>query len=440
MIAVVIGSVSSWSVAAAQSAVARVDTIVRDAGAAVYRDGGRLVPVATLSDSAHRSGAVSTGAVTADGNLVVVHRSSYVRGDDNMIRPSGEQPTVREYDRTGRVVRTFGRVGNAPGEYLRPTAVAVGRDGRVFVHDPQLMRIIVYARDGKHVADWPLFQKYVWYTPTMVVDTTGLLYVPITMQPDSLLEMAFARVRTTNGTIADTIYPPSIAGDTAAYYSVRRMTGGPSAARRGSRAVAVPFRAQPLSTLSPLGGFVTANPARYHFESVSPPNPASTTFLRSWVPAAPVLSVRRNAASVTVTAEERIQHVRAIEEYLRWLDPTWDWKGPTMPFLKAAFNALTVGSDGRVWIRPSVAAVDMPATPRDSSTATSGIGRREPHAFDVFDNSGRYFGRVVTNEELHPIAARGDTLWAISGRREPLPRASDTLLLKRFHIVWSPIR
>lgn len=61
----------------------------------------------------------------------------------------GINKKVAVFDKDGLYLRVFGGVGEGPGEFRRPTRIAIGADGAIHVWDPQLRRITRFHPDGK---------------------------------------------------------------------------------------------------------------------------------------------------------------------------------------------------------------------------------------------------------------------------------------------------
>lgn len=56
---------------------------------------------------------------------------------------------VQQYDPDGKFLKSFGRLGDAPGEFARPKGVAVDREGRVFVVDAAAQVVQIFDPEGK---------------------------------------------------------------------------------------------------------------------------------------------------------------------------------------------------------------------------------------------------------------------------------------------------
>lgn len=78
-----------------------------------------------------------------DGSIVVAHGGGH---------------DVRIYDRAGIHVRTFGRQGDGPGEFQRPTRVLAQPGDSVLVYDAQAQRISRLSRSDGFARDWRLAQ------------------------------------------------------------------------------------------------------------------------------------------------------------------------------------------------------------------------------------------------------------------------------------------
>lgn len=68
----------------------------------------------------------------------------------NLYVLDGQAMQVVVFARDGSHVRTFGRAGDGPGEFRRPSRMAVLRDGRTVVFDIQRDAFFVFAPDGEY--------------------------------------------------------------------------------------------------------------------------------------------------------------------------------------------------------------------------------------------------------------------------------------------------
>jgi DNA-binding beta-propeller fold protein YncE len=58
------------------------------------------------------------------------------------------------YDKNGKFVRTWGKLGNAPGEFSQPHSIAVDSMDRIYVADRNNARIQIFDSKGKFLNEW----------------------------------------------------------------------------------------------------------------------------------------------------------------------------------------------------------------------------------------------------------------------------------------------
>jgi sugar lactone lactonase YvrE len=61
---------------------------------------------------------------------------------------------VVQFDAAGKFVRTWGKLGDGPGEFNQPHAIVADRAGRLYVADRNNARIQVFDGTGKFLAEW----------------------------------------------------------------------------------------------------------------------------------------------------------------------------------------------------------------------------------------------------------------------------------------------
>jgi len=103
------------------------------------------------------------------------------RPTDAAVAPNGDLYVVDGYGNTrvhhftasGKLIRSWGEPGTAPGQFNLPHAVFVLADGRVMVADRENDRIQFFSPEGKYLDQWTHVQR-----PTDIfVDRQGLVYV-----------------------------------------------------------------------------------------------------------------------------------------------------------------------------------------------------------------------------------------------------------------------
>jgi hypothetical protein len=56
---------------------------------------------------------------------------------------------VKKYDADGKHLRTYGRSGDRPGEFVRPKGLAVDREGRLYVVDAAAQVVQIFDAEGR---------------------------------------------------------------------------------------------------------------------------------------------------------------------------------------------------------------------------------------------------------------------------------------------------
>ena len=65
-----------------------------------------------------------------------------------------------EFSRTdGQYIRSFGRAGSGPGEYVRPMSMDIDPQGQLYILDPGLGYLLRYDRQGQYLDQTPRFSK-----------------------------------------------------------------------------------------------------------------------------------------------------------------------------------------------------------------------------------------------------------------------------------------
>jgi streptogramin lyase len=102
---------------------------------------------------------------------------------DLAISPSGEifvsdgyvNARVVHFDKTGRFVKAWGKLGVAPGEFSIPHGIAMDSKGRLYVVDRNNVRVQVFDQSGKFLDEWRniLTPWAIWITPNDEIYVCG---------------------------------------------------------------------------------------------------------------------------------------------------------------------------------------------------------------------------------------------------------------------------
>lgn len=79
---------------------------------------------------------------------------------------------VAKFDRTGRFLESWGRIGTAPGEFRTPHSLAFDSQGRLFVADRGNVRIQIFEQDGTFITEWKQFGRL----SGIFIDDNDVLY------------------------------------------------------------------------------------------------------------------------------------------------------------------------------------------------------------------------------------------------------------------------
>lgn len=80
---------------------------------------------------------------------------------------------IVKFDSSGRFIKTWGRSGSAPGEFLVPHSLAMDSRGRLFVADRNNNRIQIFDQEGNFLEEWTQFGR----PSGLFIDANDTLYV-----------------------------------------------------------------------------------------------------------------------------------------------------------------------------------------------------------------------------------------------------------------------
>lgn len=323
-------------------------------------------PVAFELAEELRLGSVGEPGPTLFGDVTSIE----VGGDGSLYVLDSRAFEVRVFDRDGAHLRSFGREGSGPGEWLNPAALRWGPDGHLWVVDLGNDRYSVYTAEGAHVADRrrPLLSYMMpWHGG---FDVGGRLWDSFNLFTGDRAELLGLVRLDDDLSPVDTLVVGPVESD---YFENPQGT---------SRAH-IPFTPYLLFAFDPSGGYWVGDATAYRLRRISR---AGDT----------LASIEHPYEPVPVEREELDEALEDLERFrLRgWtLDPT------RMPGVKPAFGAFFLDDEGRVWVvrhQPGDALeLPMPST-----------------RLDVFDPTGTFLGRAVAPMGLelydpHPIVRDG---------------------------------
>jgi len=66
---------------------------------------------------------------------------------------------ILKFDKTGKFIKEWGKLGSGPGEFDQPHALAFDGQGRLFVGDRNNNRVQVFDQDGKYITEYKQFSR-----------------------------------------------------------------------------------------------------------------------------------------------------------------------------------------------------------------------------------------------------------------------------------------
>jgi hypothetical protein len=311
---------------------------------------------------------------TSGWKLVEVYRiggaeseagAELIEPQDLTLDPSGgvyisdQKPAViKQFDATGRFVRTIGRDGSGPGEFR--VAFLAAAPGHLVVHDPRSSRTSVFDSAGIFLRSW---NSSCCFWSSIMVDRDGTIRIPTDDdtkrgQPGMA---AYIRYRL-DGTLIDTMR--------LEYERVEEkfwsLSGG-SGSNKMQMMTTIPLARSVELGLDPAGGVVLGRNDRYELVVSGTGQDTVQVFGRA-ATGNPIDGARRQLIRDSLVENFAKQFDKsAVEQAFRVSD---------LPSTAPLFRSVAVDRLGNRWLE-----VD------DDGVAAN---RR----FDVFDSTGAYLGQV----------------------------------------------
>lgn len=115
-------------------------------------------------------------ALTQPNSIVVAANGDIFIAEGHGGQTPGAPPDtvsrISKFSRDGSFIKSFGKLGSAPGEFRLPHDIALDAQGRLFVADRGNFRIQILDQEGAFLAEWKQFSR-----PSGIAIRDGLIYV-----------------------------------------------------------------------------------------------------------------------------------------------------------------------------------------------------------------------------------------------------------------------
>lgn len=298
------------------------------------------------------------GAVEgADPVVFADIRGLLVDPEANLYVLEAQAREIRVFDGDGRHLRSFGRAGEGPGEFVGPNGMDWGPEGRIWVADPNAGRYTAYTPEGEFAGslrlDFPT-RGYLW--EGRFGDDGRLYDRSMIYRAEEDREYILRRIDPATGAV-DTLPGPTAPPDfEPAVFEVRRESRG--------IVMQVPFAPRFLWSLDGRGHIWSALASDYRI-------------VKQTVSGDTLLVLLSRVDPVRVTAEEReeaIENAREVFEGVGGADLDWS----RIPEAKPPLENLGFDDRGNLWVQ---------LTPEAGS---------EGSRYDVYGQDGRWIASVRT--------------------------------------------
>ncbi len=106
-------------------------------------------------------------------NAVTVARNGDIFVAEGHSSAPGSTARIVKFDKTGKLLMSWGKFGKGEGEFDQPHALAIDSQDRLFVGDRGNNRILIYTQDGKLLDTWYQFSR----ASGIFIDKDDTMYV-----------------------------------------------------------------------------------------------------------------------------------------------------------------------------------------------------------------------------------------------------------------------
>ncbi len=263
-----------------------------------------------------------------------------VVGDSILVldsKPSGHA-RLAVYGLDGIPIGTIGGIGDGPGEYRQPWAMAIDdRNDRIYLREAGGGRIHVYSRAGLFIErlSLPFGGLLAVHTPSIQVSDAGLLFfLRFEIKVTEGLRSRFVRlpvyyILEQDGSVIDTLRVPVPEEDRYQLVAYNRSTGG-------SRIGRVPFAPTYRWAITSRGALAHGYSDEYLIKIESSAGETNT--------------IQRDIPPIAVDSNERAWYRQFQLLSLRVGQDDWEWNGPSVPRTKPFYQAIYTSKNGQIWV------------------------------------------------------------------------------------------
>ncbi len=346
-------------------------TVVRTLNGSVWRGAATLVEE------------LSIGEIAGDEPYLLGQVNGLAEGPDRIFILDEQIPALRMYDGSGKFIKDIGIFGSGPGEFRTPDGFTVHPvDGRLYLRDRGLSRVSIWSNTGEYLESIRV-PRPPRSPSTFVILLNGDIYSYNRWQSGTMKYGIIGY--NTEGAIGDTIPQPSF--DYSRPYMRAERDGGNSWIP-----YPVPYTPEAHWALSCSGALISGLSSTYSFD-VSRRD-------------GDLIAIQRGGDLVPVLREESNWLRRATVLYLSAYEEGWTWDGGPIPETKPAFEQLQPDLSGRIWVfrqGPGERIPDSPDEPTDQFALYRTPAWRDTRIVEVFEESGRFLGKIQLPPELRVI-------------------------------------
>lgn len=357
-----------------------------------------LTPTVTFEIGGHLSAASSDEFVSIRDLLIARDGRLWVIDDQGGIGQDGPHRLL-VYDSLGVFDREVGRSGGGPGEFRNPVGMVEFRDGRIAIRDQGFPgRVMLFDAGGEFLNEWTLptgVSTVIGGRPALEVDTRGALWVHNTGRPSPGQRPSVYLVYAPGGTPLGVVEAPQVAANPYDLELSTRLVGG------GVRRVGwhLPFRPIEQWAWGPHGAFARIHTSEYRVTfvsmQVSADSRASAALTALGDRSVPMPIARRMGA-VQVTEREREARREMLRGEVALHPGGQEIHIPALPRTKPPLRGVSYTQDGRLLVMVATASSQL-------------AGRwREPESYDIFDQDGRFEGRMTYPLDFRLVRFNGE--------------------------------